>query len=257
MSAAGPERSSAADPERRTRAAARTADGRSRTQARPRTRRPGRPAHASRRAGNRPRLGEQAGLADAGTAFDDGQPTTAAPRRVGQCLQRRDLAFALKQQDGGFRPKEGHSPAPSRPIRRSPQIGQSRDGSGLPAARPPPSDPSPASTTSSATHRSAGHADRTPPREDGRTPRPAFAAALTAGPRAARRFAPIAADPQGTRRASRRRRRHDTQPDPGDPAGRRARSRSRLRPRVPTVSVSHNAQRRSTAPTSCSLSHAR
>ncbi len=53
-----------------------------------------------RRAGNRARLGEQAGLADAGTSLDDGEPPTAVPCRVAQCLQRRDLGFALQEQDG-------------------------------------------------------------------------------------------------------------------------------------------------------------
>jgi hypothetical protein len=55
----------------------------------------------TRRAGNRARLGEQAGLADAGASLDDDKPPTAAPRRVGQCLKRRDLGFALQEQ-GGF-----------------------------------------------------------------------------------------------------------------------------------------------------------
>ena len=55
-----------------------------------------------RRAGNRARLGEQAGLADAGTSLDDDESSTALPGRVGQCLQGRDLGFALQEQAGGL-----------------------------------------------------------------------------------------------------------------------------------------------------------
>src|SRR5215831_2048043 len=54
-----------------------------------------------RRAGNRARLGQQARLADAGSALDDDEPPAAAPRGIGQGPQRRDLDLALQQQAGG------------------------------------------------------------------------------------------------------------------------------------------------------------
>ena len=53
-----------------------------------------------RRARNRTALGKQTGLADTGTSLDDGKPPAAAPRRVSQCLQRRDLGLTLQEQDG-------------------------------------------------------------------------------------------------------------------------------------------------------------
>ncbi len=49
-----------------------------------------------RRADDRTPLGKQAGLADAGTALDDDEPPTTTPRRVGDCLQRCELGFALQ-----------------------------------------------------------------------------------------------------------------------------------------------------------------
>jgi hypothetical protein len=57
-------------------------------------------AHPSR-FGDRARLGEQAGLADAGSSLDHGEPPTAASCRVSQCLKCRDLGFALQERNGG------------------------------------------------------------------------------------------------------------------------------------------------------------
>jgi hypothetical protein len=54
-----------------------------------------------RRAGDRARLGEQASLADAGTSLDHDEPPLALPGCVGQCLQARDLSFALQEHAGG------------------------------------------------------------------------------------------------------------------------------------------------------------
>jgi hypothetical protein len=59
-----------------------------------------------RRVGDRARLSEQARLPDAGTSLDDGESPTAAPRRLDQCLERRDLGFALHEQGGSARRKD-------------------------------------------------------------------------------------------------------------------------------------------------------
>ena len=123
MSTAGPESSSAAEIRSGGREQRFAAGGRSRTQSHPRALAAGGKYPHPRRAGNSPPLGEQAGLADAGASLDDGEPPSAAPRRVGQYLQRRDLDFALQQQDGG--------PARSKNTRRlSPPLSNRRGAVG-------------------------------------------------------------------------------------------------------------------------------
>jgi hypothetical protein len=55
-----------------------------------------------RRAGDPARLAEQARLTNAGTTFDQDEPPTAIPGRVGHRLQRRHRDFALQEQAAGL-----------------------------------------------------------------------------------------------------------------------------------------------------------
>jgi hypothetical protein len=56
-----------------------------------------------RRVGNRAPLGDQARLAEAGSALDDDKPPTAAPSRLSQRPQSRNLDLTLQKQAGSAR----------------------------------------------------------------------------------------------------------------------------------------------------------
>ena len=97
---------------------ARTADGRSRTQTRPRTRRRGRPALASPPIRQSP-APRRAGGSCRYRHFPRSRQTAhrrSAPRRSMPPAPRPGLRAQAARP--GFRPQEGHSPAPSPPIRR-------------------------------------------------------------------------------------------------------------------------------------------